>query len=49
MWTLRNKHKKKTSIGGKKERGTPRNRLLTIENKLIVARGEMGWEKGLNS
>ena len=27
-----------------RERGKPRNRLLTIENKLLVTRGEVGRE-----
>ena len=35
--------KKQTSKGEKtKERGKPRNRLLTIEIKLMVTRGEVG-------
>jgi len=31
---------------GKKKRSKPRNRLLTVENKLIVARGEVGGWMG---
>ena len=39
MWNLRNK----TNVrGGKEKRGKPRNRLLTIENKLLVTRKEVG-------
>ena len=30
----------------KRERDKPRNRLLTIENKLMVTRGEEGGEIG---
>ena len=30
-----------TSEGKKREGGKPRNRLLTIENKVMVTRGEM--------
>ena len=41
MWNLRNKPNK-----GKKERDTPRNRLLTIEKQLMVTRGEVGEEMG---
>ena len=29
-----------------KEKGKPRNRLLTIENKLMVTRGEVGGRGG---
>lgn len=43
MWTL----KDKTNIGGKK-RGKSRNRVLTVENKLIVTRQEVGRGDGLN-
>ena len=44
MWNLRNKTDE--HMGGKK-RGKPGNRLLTTENKLRVARGEVGegWSK----
>ena len=44
MWNLRNKSKNK---GEKNNTDTPRNRLLTVENKLMVTRGEMGrgWVK----
>ena len=44
MWKLRNKideHMRK-----EKERGTPGNRLLTIENKLRVTGREMGRGMG---
>ena len=34
------------NIGGKEERGKPRNRLLTIENKLMITRGEVGGRMG---
>jgi len=41
IWNLRNRtHEQR----GKK--GNPRNRLLTIENKLVVTRGEMGRGMG---
>ena len=43
MWNLKNKineHRKK--------RDKPRNRLLTIESKLMVTRGELGGEDGWN-
>ena len=33
------------SKGEKRERDKPRNRLLTIENTQLVARGEVGWGK----
>ena len=42
MWNLRNK----TNEQREKERGKPRNRLLTIENKLMVTRGEVGGGMG---
>jgi len=29
--------------GKKREKGKPRNRLLAIENKLMVTRMEAGW------
>ena len=38
MWKLRNQ----TSKRKKKKRDKPRIRLLTIENKLMVTRGEVG-------
>lgn len=43
MWNLRNK----TNEQRKKERDKPRNRLPIIENKLMVAGGEVGrgWVK----
>ena len=44
MWNLRNKTNEQRE--GDKGRGKPRNRLLTTENKLMVARGEVGWEMG---
>ena len=34
------------SKGEKRERDKPRNRLLTIENKLMVTRGEVGGGMG---
>ena len=34
----------KQMIRGGKKRGKPRNRLLTIEKKLMVTRGELGGE-----
>ena len=43
MWNLRNKT---NDHRGMKERGKPRNRLLTIENKLMVAREEVGGRMG---
>ena len=39
IWNLRNKTKKE-----KKERDKPRNRHLTIDNKLMVIRGEVSEE-----
>ena len=44
MWNLRNKTKEQSE----KERQTakPRNRLLTIEIKLMVTRREVGGEMG---
>ena len=46
MWNLTNKTNKQR---GKKERerGKPRNRLLTIQNKVRVTRGGGGWRDGL--
>ena len=38
IWNLRNKTGKYS--GG--NRGKPRNRLLTMENKLMVTRGQVG-------
>ena len=35
---------KKQMSKGKRERGKPRNRFLTVENKLMVTRGEVGGE-----
>jgi len=43
-WNLR---KKTNDPRGKKERGKPRNKLLTIENKLMVTRGEVGLRRAL--
>ena len=40
MWNLRNKQRGK--------RGKLRSRLLTIENKLMVIRGEVGGRDGIN-
>ena len=39
-WNLRNKTR------GKKEKGKPRKILLTIENKLMVTRGEVNGGMG---
>ena len=39
MWNLRNE----TSKGGRgRERRKPRNRLLTMKNKLMITGGEVG-------
>ena len=43
MWNLRNKTKEQKK---KRERGKPRNRLLTIENTLMVTRREVGEGMG---
>ena len=45
MWNLRNKTNEQK---GKKERERekPRNRPLTVENKLMVTRGEVGGGTG---
>ena len=43
MWNLRNKTNKQRE---KKKRDKSRNRLLTIENKLMVTRGEVGGGMG---
>ena len=40
--------RKKTDEHRGSKRGKPENRLLTIENKLRVAGGEMGGGNGLN-
>ena len=37
MWELRNKTKRERE----RERDEPRNKLLTLENKLVVSRGEV--------
>jgi len=42
MWNLRNK----TDEHRGKERGKPRNRLVTVESKLIVTIGEVGGRMG---
>ena len=42
IWNLRNK-----TDEHRKNRGKPRNRLLTIENKLRVAGGEVGGGDGV--
>ena len=39
MWNLRNET---NEHGGEKKKGKPRNRLLTIGNKLRVTGGEVG-------
>ena len=39
MWNSNNKTNEQRE---KRERGKPRNRLLTTENKLMVTRGEVG-------
>ena len=39
MWNLRNKTSEQRK---ERERDKPRNRLLTIENTLLVTRGEVG-------
>ena len=42
---------KQMNIWAKKERGKPRNRIFTMENKLMVTRREVGggeWGDGLN-
>ena len=44
MWNLRNKTNEHS--GKKSERDKPRNRLLTIENKLMDTRGEVGGGMG---
>ena len=41
------KETKQINIGGKKKRGKPENRILTIENKLRVDGGEIGGETGI--
>ena len=41
MWNLRNKANEQ-----EEKRSEPKNRLLTIENKLMVTRGEMGGRMG---
>ena len=50
MQNLRNKtdeHKGERKEGERKERQSrTENRLLTIENKLRVVRGEVGWGMG---
>ena len=44
MWNLKNKRKEKR---GEKEGGKPRNRLLTVKNKLIITIRDVGggWFK----
>ena len=46
MWNLRNKQK--WAKEKKKERDKSRNRLLIIRNKLMVTRGDRGWEERWN-
>ena len=41
MWNLRHKTNKQMEKKNR-ERGTPRNRLLTVENKLMVTREKVG-------
>ena len=43
MWNLRNKTNEQRE---KRGRDKSRNKLLTIENKLICTRGEEGWGDG---
>ena len=47
MWNLRNKTGERRRRGKKRVRKANRKRLLTIENKLKVAGGEVGWGDGL--
>ena len=42
IWNLRNKWAKEK----KEDRDKPRNRLLTIENKLMVTRGKVSRGRG---
>ena len=42
MRNLRNKTNEQRKKKREQERDKPRNRLFTIENKLMVNRGEMG-------
>lgn len=44
MWNLRNKTNEQRKR--KRERNKPRNRLLTIENKLMVTRREVVGKRG---
>ena len=44
MWNLRNKTKEYREK--ERERGKPRKRLLTILNKLMAIRGEVGGATG---
>ena len=46
MWNLRNKQK--WAKEKKRERDKSRNRLLIIRNKLMVTRGDRGWEERWN-
>ena len=41
MWNFKNKYEKE-----EKRRGKSINQILTIENKLMVTRGEMDWRMG---
>ena len=43
MWNLRNKTNEQRE---KREGGKPKNRFLTIENKLMVTRREVGGRTG---
>ena len=42
MWYLRNKTDEPRGAKRERVRGKPRNRLLTLDNKLLVTRGEVG-------
>ena len=44
---MRNLRNKTNEQRKKRERDKPRNRLLTIENKLMVTRGEVGRGMGV--
>ena len=44
MWNLRNKTNEQRRK--KREGGKPRNRLLTVENKQMVTRREVGGKMG---
>ena len=44
MWNLRNKTSKQREK--KREEGKPKNRVLRVESKLIITRGEADGELG---